>query len=1017
MKEVPVIVTFHDLIADGVQRGPSSRSSRVGMFGVSSLSLYRSKKRAKLEEFDGIRSILSHSKCKDNWEPFVHVQGDLFYVDVKEDNQIKSKYQQRGSISRWSPNHHREHSPPLSSEGTNNRDPNHVENNTQPSSSKIATIDPNSSKSEVQVSGSGYKHFKPKILFSDQNILKENDFNSENLVENHSHKKSNDDQVPYSSCAENEDKIKHVYLVPNLRNCSSSDKSGIILCEKLFGIVLCQYNHRTSQPMLNGNTLEKLARERKIIVQDVLQASPAKQSAQIFRGDMLVCLNDIEITWMNLDEILRSISNRPVKLTFQLPVVIGPDKNPPSSRVPPPLPPKTYPHKVSTCTVVPTSPHQPKKKRHPQLGENILQLVSSEDKSRLYSFLKNILGAVLYLTLDSQEPDESSGSSKEDIVYQFPCDLENKLFDVRGLFLTLCGIVPDVTGNNVKCCTINHKGELIHVAFIREGQDLFLMGFPHSRVPLAFCEIVMKEIQRLLKVLFCSVVSAFRSPKFRVHLDQLFSLTMHTVLQNPDIIHHGPTSSFSGQVFYESISGAQTLILSQENMLLCDEILSEFEAADFDEFMVDSELFDRRTFNILGTCLYYKEYLLCNHLRSSDFRDIHLFIKYHSLLQLMAKKSVEDLVIWREMFPTQRFHCREASTPGYTEPKGHWFLLLVGMKHFLLATLLEMGGCTKSKNIPMSPDPFYVSQAKATLLQFETDDVAMAQYCEKRLTSDSCRPTLVSADSMLQGVKTRREENTFISPAKGQDSPKTTTTPILSPTYSILFKWPLSSYNETISEMVEESPDQHRGGSMSDVSTPTMKRHGSRLSYGSNDSGGSGSSSGPQNKGKLGSKSGSVLEVNSINSVNHTEPHKVIRVTRGSQNTLFHLLQFDGVEGVFVSPTPQALAATQGHLHSQVLTNFYKCCLQIHTSFHNNHTQNIKLNNKTVKRRGHVEGQQEQALLFRHVQPQENKRPPVVLAYWVVGRMLRQDKEVFVCFHESIPQTVVELAFRDGFGT
>ena len=137
------------------------------------------------------------------------------------------------------------------------------------------------------------------------------------------------------------------------------------------------------------------------------------------------------------------------------------------------------------------------------------------------------------------------------------------------------------------------------------------------------------------------------------------------------------------------------------------------------------------------------------------------------------------------------------------------------------------------------------------------------------------------------------------------------------------------------------------------------------------------------------------------------------RVTRGSQNTLFHLLQFDGVEGVFVSPTPQALAATQGHLHSQVLTNFYKCCLQIHTSFHNNHTQNvsptfqkgwnrpsicdrffidvpslyfqIKLNNKTVKRRGHVEGQQEQALLFRHVQPQENKRPPVVLAYWVVG--------------------------------
>lgn len=30
-------------------------------------------------------------------------------------------------------------------------------------------------------------------------------------------------------------------------------------------------------------------------------------------------------------------------------------------------------------------------------------------------------------------------------------------------------------------CTVSHKGELIHVVFIREGQDLFLMGFPHSR--------------------------------------------------------------------------------------------------------------------------------------------------------------------------------------------------------------------------------------------------------------------------------------------------------------------------------------------------------------------------------------------------------------------------------------------------------------------------------------------------------------------------------------------------------
>ncbi|XP_056010504.1 protein inturned-like isoform X3 [Ostrea edulis] len=990
MKERWVTTTFHNASAsDCFQMDLTNTIPRNSMFGVS-LPIYRSRKGDKLDDFDGIRSILSRSKCQENWGPYVHKQGNLFYVDVKEENRNKSNYQERGHVSDWSPNCHGDRSQPLISEDLySHRDRYHLGSNNQPVFTKKAVVETNSSKSEIQVTGSGYKHFKPKILFSDQNLLKENDFNSENRVESDSHQKLSNGQNHTSSSPQNDDKIKHVYLVPNIRNCSSSDKSGIILCEKLFGIVLCQYNQRTPQPMLNGTTLEKLVRERKIIVQDVLQASPAKQSAQIFRGDMLVCLNDIEITWMNLDEIFRSITNRPVKLTFQVPVVIGPDKNPPPSRVPPPLPPKTYPHKVSTCTVVPTSPHQPIRKQRPQLGENILQLVSGEDKSKLFSFLKNVLCAVLYLTLDPLESSESSEHSKQDIVYQFPCDLENKLVDARGLFLTLCGTVPDVTGNNVKSCTVNHKGQIIQVVFIREGQDLFLIGFPHSRVPLAFCEVIMKELHRLLKVLFGSVVSAFRSPKFRVQLDQLFSLTLHTVLQNPDIIQHGPNSSVATQIFYESISGAQSLSLTQENLLLCDEILSEFEAADFDEFLEDEELCERRAFTVLGTCLYYKEYLLCNHLPASDFHDVHLFVKYHSLLQLMAKKSVEDLVIWREMFPTRRCHSREAPPPGYSEPTGHWFLLLVGMKHFLLGTLLEMGGCTKTRNIPLSPDPFYVSQAKATLLQFETDDVAMAQTCEKRLTAESSGPTLISADSMLLGVKPKKEDGAFTSSAKVQDSPK--------------------------SRLTEDFSDHNKGGSITDISTPVMKRHGSRLSYGSNDSAGSGSSSGPHNKGKMGSKSGSVLEVN--NSAISPEPQKIIRITRGSQNSLFHIIQFDGVEGVFISPTPQAMAASQGQIHCQVLTNFYKSCLQIRKSFHSSLTQLASRSQKSFKRGMAVVDHQEQGLLFRYVQPQENKKPPITLMYWVVGRLLKQDRELYVCFHESIPQSTVELAFRVGFGT
>lgn len=38
-------------------------------------------------------------------------------------------------------------------------------------------------------------------------------------------------------------------------------------------------------------------------------------------------------------------------------------------------------------------------------------------------------------------------------------------------------------------------------------------------------------------------------------------------------------------------------------------------------------------------------------------------------------------------------------------------------------------------------------------------------------------------------------------------------------------------------------------------------------------------------------------------------------------------------------------------------------------------------------------------------------------SFFVFSRQLRHEKEMFVCFHESIPQSAIEMAFRVGFGT
>ena len=126
------------------------------------------------------------------------------------------------------------------------------------------------------------KRFKPKILFSDQQTKEgqqnNNAFKHPYLGNGEVKPKIDVHQQPLLKSS----KIKHVHLMPNLRNCRNGDTSGIVLCEKLFGIILCQYNSKSLQR--NGSNADRVLRDRKIIVQDVVEGSGAALSGQIHRG-------------------------------------------------------------------------------------------------------------------------------------------------------------------------------------------------------------------------------------------------------------------------------------------------------------------------------------------------------------------------------------------------------------------------------------------------------------------------------------------------------------------------------------------------------------------------------------------------------------------------------------------------------------------------------------------------------------------------------------------------------------
>ncbi|XP_067661219.1 protein inturned-like [Haliotis asinina] len=782
----------------------------------------------------------------------------------------------------------------------------------------------------------------------------------------------------------NIERWKDVILVPDFRTVCRDD-GGVVLCEKLFGIVLFQFNHKPGSGRSRNSESREVLKDRKVIVQGVVPRTAAERSGKIHRGDMLISVNDSEVTWLNIDKLFQVIKpKKNVKLTLQSPVIVGPK---------PPVHPR------------------PRFPRH-----DIYKRVTGCSVKEGQRSLSAATYTLLYLTLT--ETSDDCGSTMDDVVYMYPPE-NNKLIGVRGLFLTINSSLVDVTNFKAKNSSVLLQSEVIHLAYSSENKDVLVLGLPADRVPLALLNQLMEDLVKLLKFMFGGLGRAFRDSD-KEQLDQLFALTFHQLLTPPPAQLSPVNDLPSSSKFLSSLSAVRSLHLAQDQELICDEILSEFEAADFDEFMEDEELNSRRAYTIVGTSLFYKCYQLCSHLPSDDSRDLHLFLRHQSLLHLVALQSVDEIVVWQEVWPSYR----HPGTHGYPTPKARHFLLVVGMKHFLLGCLLEMGGCTQWGTGKMAPHPLYVDQAKATLLQLETDDVTMAEWCDERIISDAGSVSLVGAERYLRS-KSSKEESVMMSPVKPTGSPKSAPSPLKSSVDGGVFKYrssPLADRKPGSEGDPDRSPSTEH-------STPVMTRQGSKLSYGSNDSGGSGSSTGaPRSKSSRKSFQNDMSSISRSLSALQVEELPVhgghAKITRGGENVLFHYVQLYDLEGVYVTPSDYELASVQGAIHCQLLDNFYRCSLHIRKLFtEQKQVKELQLCTSPPPRFGvnsTLEDLEEHGVMFKHayLTSPEAKKNTTVLCYWVVGRRfpLPDQRELYVCFHESVTQSLVEVAFNLGFG-
>ncbi|XP_043530123.1 protein inturned isoform X3 [Chiloscyllium plagiosum] len=626
------------------------------------------------------------------------------------------------------------------------------------------------------------------------------------------------------------------------------------------------------------------------------------------------------------------------------------------------------------------------------------------------------------------------GPMQQEILYQYPLtNVSQKLINVRGIFLTLCDMMENITGGQIISSSFLLNGKLINVGYWKEGSNLLLIGLPAERVPLPQLRNMIKNVVRTLKFMYSSLDSAFCKMDNVPQLDHFFNLSFQRAIQPAKLnCNTSPSSqcfSISSTLFSDSLPGVRWLTLPQDIKVDIDTAMSDLESADFGELSEDY-FGIRRLYVIRGSCLFFKGYLIGSHLTKDDLLDISLYCQHYCLLPLAAEQRIGQLIIWRETFPCRylpRNH--KLIIEDYQEPKGRQFLLIVGLRHLMMCVLLEAGGCASKVNGNPGPDSVYVDQVKTTLLQLE----GLEARIQERLDSPSIA-CLSCADWFFPSSRDKFESSPIISKFQGA------TKSIQSPTSR------RALFGDSSQRIQKSSPPRHTG-----VSDITSERHGDAGSFSMNfspystsdtvrrlprrESQGSGGSEGSGSIFKSKKKQnfpnpfylGSMKK--SLSESETEEIYSITKLTSGTENTLFYYISLETTQGIFIAPTHTEVSQLNGSVHSQLIKNFHRCCLLIRSVFQqtldqqerkysdivdNSSQMNVRKNNiglGTVKEHG---------VLFQ-CSPEnwtDQKKPPPIMSYWVVGRLLvdPHPQEFYVCFHDSVMEIAVELAFKLSFG-
>lgn len=577
---------------------------------------------------------------------------------------------------------------------------------------------------------------------------------------------------------------------------------------------------------------------------------------------------------------------------------------------------------------------------------------------------------VFFMTLKVRS---DTAAEFDDLLYSYPhvetTIAPSKLTQIRGLFLTLSDLFKDSFSTSVLSTTLVIADETIHCAYYQVKTEVFVLCLPSTTYSLPQVHVAAANVVCLLLFMYGDLLNAFQ-PENKQRLDHLFHNFLF--LNGSSVINQ--VNSPNGT------SGVHQLVLTKQLQHQANSALAELEASDFD-LGTKALNFSRRLYTVRGSCLFYDGYLAINHLSKDDLKDVYLFCYNHNLLAVREKDRIGLLVVWREVF--RRHKETPKNKENFTETTGRYFLLIVGLKRGLLCALLQLNGKLFPSTHTPRPDTSFVDNVKAILLNLE------ANQFFKRVQNCTTQPSLVNLVS----------SDGFLS-----KSASTTGKPPLSETRQTSGRFRLRFSSPLKFKSAASDSDDGRTPSKT---KPEEKSFSSRVSrslfrdrsFSSQDSADGGYS--PKTTGRLrptASNEEVDLQMSDLQIEDQTQH---ITLTAGSSNSLFSFVKFYDHLGIIISPTEDVLHTVGGSdTYHEIISHFRRYVLLIHQRFADKNSK--------------ADSCVEEGILFQYRPTKLQDSKKKFLQYWVVGRKMTkpQQHELYVCFHNSSPQSIVELAFK-----